>query len=92
MYSGQSSVFRQCGQGCAGFFQQQAGFGFLLLEAFDHLGRRFGEEAFVAQLALRGGQAFFVFGDVFGEALALGGDVDGALVDHGNVEFEGRMF
>ena len=63
-------------EGGAGFFEQGAGFGFLLLEAFDDVRRGFGEEAFVAELALGGGDAFFVFGDVFGQAFALGGDVD----------------
>ena len=33
-----------------------------------------------------GGEALFVFGEVFGEALAFGGDVDLAFVDDGYVE------
>ena len=42
------------------------------------------QEGFVAQLALGGGQAFFVFGDVFGVAVAFGGDVDLLFVDQRN--------
>ena len=36
-----------------------------------------------------GGEALFVFGEVFGEALAFGGDVDLAFVDDGYVEVGG---
>ena len=36
-----------------------------------------------------GGEALFEFGEVFGEALAFGGDVDLALVDDGYVEVGG---
>jgi hypothetical protein len=43
----------------------------------------------LASWAFGGGEAFFVFGEVFGEALALGGDVDGAFVEDGDVEASG---
>ena len=36
-----------------------------------------------------GGEALFVFGEVFGEALAFGGDVDLAFVDDGYIEVGG---
>ena len=36
-----------------------------------------------------GGEALFVFCEVFGEALAFGGDVDLAFVDDGDVEVGG---
>jgi hypothetical protein len=34
----------------------------------------------LVQLTFGGGESFFVFGEVFGEAFAFGGDVDLALV------------
>jgi len=36
---------------------------------------RLGQKAFVPQLALRRGQAFFILGDILCQALTLGGDV-----------------
>jgi len=83
--TGHSLGFRRQGvEGGAGFFEEQAIFGFLLFEAFDHRRRGFLQESLVAELPLGGGHAFFVFGDVFGVAFAFGGDIDGALVDYGD--------
>ena len=86
------SAFRQSVKRGLGFFKQEAGFGFLLFEAFDHVRRSFGQKALVAQLALGCCQAFFILGDILCQALALGGDVDGALVDNGNVESGVEVF
>ena len=76
-------------EGGFGFVVEGFGFGVLFAEAFDDVGGGFGREGFVAELLVGGGEAFFVFGEVFGEALAFGGDVDLALVDDGYVEVGG---
>ena len=44
-----------------GFFQQQPRFRFLLLQPLHNIGRRFGQKAFIPQLALCGGQPFSYF-------------------------------
>ena len=58
----------------------------LFAEAVDDVDGGFGHEGFVVELALSCGEAFFVFGEVFGEALAFGGDVDLAFVDNRDIE------
>ena len=73
-------------EGGFGFVVEGAGLGGLLAQAFDDVGGGFGHEGLVAELAFGGGKTFFILGEVFGEALALGGDVDLALVEDGYVE------
>ena len=50
-----------------------------------------GEKAFIAQLPLGICNVFFALRDFFFLSLALGGHVDGALVDDGCVEIERRV-
>ena len=47
-------------------------------------------KASLRELAVGGDEAFFVFGEVFGEALAFGGDVDVAFVEDGVQSKSGR--
>src|ERR1700761_7370446 len=77
-------------EGGFGFVVEGFGFGVLLAEAVDDVGWSFGHEGFVVQLFVCGFEALFVFGEVFGEAFAFGGDVDLALVDDGYVKVGGR--
>ena len=64
--------------------EQDPGFGFLFLQALNNVRWRFPQKSFVAQLALCRGQTLLEFCDVFDQALAFGGDVDGALEDNGD--------
>src|ERR1035437_10650296 len=73
-------------EGGLGFVIEGAGFGGLLAQAFDDVGGGFGHECFVAQAGFGGGEILFVFGEVFGEALALRGAVDLAFGEGGGVE------
>ena len=66
--------------------QLSAEIGQPLLHLRHHLGLGARDEGLVAELLFGGLQAFFVFGEVFGQAFALGGDVDLALVDDLDVE------
>ena len=50
------------------------------------MGRSLVEEGLIAKLAFGGSESFFEFGEFFGQALALGGDVDGLFVDDLDVE------
>ena len=73
-------------EGGFGFVVEGLGFGGLLAETFDDVGWSFAHEGFVVELLVRGFEALLVFREVPGEAFALGGDVDLAFVDDGNVE------
>ncbi len=50
------------------------------------MGWGFGHEGLVVELTVCGFETLFVFGEVFGETFALGGDVDLSLVGDGYVE------
>ena len=55
-------------------------------QAFDDVGRSLRHEGLVTELTVGGLQALLVLGKVFGQALALGRDVDLAGVDHLHIE------
>ncbi len=82
-------VMRRGCRGGFGFFVEGFGFGVLFAQTLYDVGGGFGHEGVVVELTVCGFEAFFVFGEVFGETLALGGDVDLALVDDGHVEVGG---
>src|SRR5580698_7524020 len=58
----------------------------LLLQALDDMRGSLGEKAGVVELAVGGLNNLFGFAYVLFQALALGGHVDGALVDHLDIE------
>jgi hypothetical protein len=73
-------------EGGFGFVAQGEGLGGLFAEAIDNVRRGLGHEGFVGELTLAGGEVLLMFGELFGEALALGRDVDLALVEYSYVE------
>ena len=62
----------------------------MFAQAFDDVRRGFGGELLVGEAGFVGGDLFFELGEVFGEALAFGGDVDMLFVEHGHVKVRGR--
>ena len=76
-------------EGGFGFVVKGAGLGGLLAQTFDDVGGGLGHEGLVGELAFGGGKTFFILGEVFSEALALGGHVDLALVEDGYIEVRG---
>src|ERR1019366_9170588 len=76
-------------EGGASFVVEGTGFGGLFAEAFDDMGGGFADELLVGEAGVVGGEDLLVLGELFGEALALGGDVDLLFVDDGQVEVGG---
>ena len=79
-------IGREIVQGSLGFQFQGEGFGVLFFEALDDVSRCASDKAFIAELLVGGFEALVEFGEVLGEALALGGDIDLAFVNDGNVK------
>ncbi len=81
--------WRQGFEGGTGLVEEGAGFGGLLAQAFDDVGGSFADELVVGETGVVGSEELFVFGEVFAEALAFGGNVDLAFIEDGNVEARG---
>ena len=63
----------------------------LLPQSFDYMRRRLGRRSSSCSTGVRRWPGLFEFGDFFGQPLALGGNVDGALVDDGHIEVRRRV-
>lgn len=79
---GERLLSRQCGESSLGLLFECEGFGVLFAQAVDDVCGGAGDEAFVAKLLIGGIEALVVFGEVFGKALALDGDIDLACIDY----------
>ena len=77
---------RRARQSGFGFFFERERLCVLLAQAFDNVRGRTGDKALIAKLLVRGLKALVELGEFLGQAFALGGDVDLAFVENGDVE------